>query len=80
MEQTELSKYEKLKITVTNPEKKTEGFFSKTYVTYKISTSPASFVVHRRYTDFTWLRNTLLNLCLRPRKILNFFVYVYSSK
>ena len=62
LEQTELSKYEKLKITVTNPEKKTEGFFSKTYVTYKISTSPASFVVHRRYTDFTWLRNTLLNL------------------
>ena len=62
LEQTELSKFEKLKITVSNPEKKTEGFFSKTYVTYKITTSPASFVVHRRYTDFTWLRNTLLNL------------------
>jgi len=62
LEQTELSKFDKLKITVSNPEKKTEGFFSKTYVTYKISTMPASFVVHRRYTDFTWLRNTLLNL------------------
>ena len=62
LEQTELSKYDKLKITVTKPEKKTEGFFSKTYVTYMISTMPASYVVHRRYTDFTWLRNTLLNL------------------
>lgn len=62
LEKTELSKYEKLIITVSNPEKKTEGFFSKTYVTYKISTAPASYVVHRRYTDFTWLRNTLLNL------------------
>ena len=62
LEQTELSKYDKLKITVTKPEKKTEGFFSKTYVTYMVSTMPASYVVHRRYTDFTWLRNTLLNL------------------
>ena len=62
LEQTELSKYNKLKITVTKPEKKTEGFFSKTYVTYMVSTMPASYVVHRRYTDFTWLRNTLLNL------------------
>ena len=62
LEQTELSKYNKLKITVTKPEKKTEGFFSKTYVTYMVSTMPASYVVHRRYTDFTWLHNTLLNL------------------
>ena len=62
LEQTELSKYNKLKITVTKPEKKTEGFFAKTYVTYMVSTMPASYVVHRRYTDFTWLRNTLLNL------------------
>ena len=62
LEQTELSKYNKLKITVKKKKKKTEGFFSKTYVTYMVSTMPASYVVHRRYTDFTWLRNTLLNL------------------
>ena len=60
--QTGLSKYDKLKIMVSNPEKKTEGFFAKTYVTYKISTMPASYVVYRRYEDFNWLHNILLNL------------------
>ena len=61
LEQTELSKFEKLEITVSKPEKKNEGFFSKTYVTYMVSTSPASYIVRRRYTDFAWLRSTLLN-------------------
>ena len=61
LEQTELSKFEKLEITVSKPEKKNEGFFSKTYVTYMITTSPASYIVRRRYTDFVWLRSTLLN-------------------
>ena len=61
LEQTELSKFEKLEITVSKPEKKNEGFFSKTYVTYMISTSPASYIVRRRYTDFVWLRSILLN-------------------
>lgn len=61
LEQTELSKFEKLEITVSKPEKKNEGFFSKTYVTYMVSTSPASYIVRRRYTDFVWLRSTLLN-------------------
>ncbi len=61
LEQTDLSKFEKLEITVSKPEKKNEGFFSKTYVTYMVSTSPASYIVRRRYTDFVWLRSTLLN-------------------
>jgi hypothetical protein len=61
LEQTELSKFEKLEITVSKPEKKNEGFFSKTYVTYMITTSPASYIVRRRYTDFAWLRSALLN-------------------
>ena len=61
LEQTELSKFEKLEITVSKPEKKNEGFFSKTYVTYMVATSPASYIVRRRYTDFVWLRSTLLN-------------------
>ncbi len=61
LEQTDLSKFEKLEITVSKPEKKNEGFFSKTYVTYMITTSPASYIVRRRYTDFVWLRSTLLN-------------------
>lgn len=61
LEQTELSKFDKLEITITNPEKKSDGFFSKTYVTYMITTMPASYKVRRRYADFTWFRSTLQN-------------------
>ena len=61
LEHTELSQFDKLEITVSRPEKKNEGFFSKTYVTYLVNTSPASYIVRRRYTDFVWLRTTLLN-------------------
>ena len=61
LEETELSKFEKLEITVNQPEKKSDGFFSKTYVTYMITTQPALYKVRRRFADFTWLRSTLLN-------------------
>ena len=61
IEQTDLSKYDKLEITVSQPEKKKEGFLSKTYVTYQVHTMPASYIVRRRYTDFIWLRNILVN-------------------
>ena len=61
LEQTELAKFDNLEITISKPEKKTEGFFSKTYVTYMVTTLPASYIVRRRYTDFVWLRSTLQN-------------------
>ena len=61
LEQYELNKYDKLEITVSQPEKKKEGFLSKTYVTYQVHTMPASYMVRRRYTDFIWLRNALVN-------------------
>ena len=61
LEQTELSQFDKLEIIVSKPEKKNDGFFSRTYVTYSITTLPASYIVRRRYTDFAWLRSTLLN-------------------
>ena len=59
IEKTDLSKYEEIKITISNPEKKDNGFFSKAYVTYLISVLPASFKVRRRYSDFAWLRTIL---------------------
>ena len=61
LEKTDLSKYDKLEITVSQPEKKKEGFLSKSYVTYQVHTMPASYMVRRRYTDFIWLRNVLVN-------------------
>ena len=61
LEPTEFFKHDKLEITVSNPEKKEGGFFSKSYVTYMITTMPVQYKVRRRYTDFVWLRTTLLS-------------------
>ena len=61
LEKTDLSKFDNLEITISKPEKKDGGFFSKNYVTYLVTTSPASYKVRRRYSDFVWLRSTLQN-------------------
>ena len=44
------------------PEKVEGGFFSKSYVTYLITTIPLNIKVRRRYSDFDWLRQILTNL------------------
>ena len=62
LEETELSKFENLEITVNQPEKKNGGFFSKTYVTYMVTTQPSLYKVRRKYSDFAWFHSTLLNL------------------
>ena len=49
-------------IQVGFPEKVEGGFFSKSYVTYLITTIPLNLKVRRRYSDFDWLRQMLTNL------------------
>ena len=49
-------------IQVGFPEKVEGGFFSKSYVTYLITTSPLNIKVRRRYSDFQWLRQIMNNL------------------
>ena len=51
-------------IQVGFPEKVEGGFFSKSYVTYLITTSPLNLKVRRRYSDFDWLHQMLQNLYL----------------
>jgi len=49
-------------IQVGFPEKVEGGFFSKSYVTYLVTTIPLNIKVRRRYSDFEWLRQILSNL------------------
>ena len=49
-------------IQVGFPEKIEGGFFSKSYVTYLVTTMPLNIKVRRRYSDFEWLRQILTNL------------------
>ena len=59
-EVTDIGKSKNTSIAISKPEKKEGGFLKKAYMTYLISTLPVSYKVRRRYSDFTWLRNTLI--------------------
>ena len=64
MENTPLSSVDKLTIKVSSPEKKEGGFFSKSYITYLVTTNASNFnfQVRRRYSDFVWLHQMIFDL------------------
>ena len=65
----DLSKCDNIIIIVGSPEKVEGGIFSKSYVSYLITTQPLNWNVRRRFSDFEWLRQTLINhynYCLIP--------------
>ena len=69
-EKTELSKYDEIEISVKEPKKVNNGFFSKTFINYLITTNPLDISVRRKHDDFTWLREKLsviFNLNVLPR-------------
>ena len=69
-ETNELSKYDNIEITVKEPKKVDNGFFSKTFVNFLINTNPINISVRRKHEDFTWLRerlSILFNLNILPR-------------
>ena len=61
-EQTEFSKHENIKIEIALGEKKPGTFFSKAYQTYVIEVPLLNLKVIRRYSDFEWLRQILVNI------------------
>ena len=62
METTEFREHKDIKIEIKDPKKVDTGFFSGKSVNYTIITLPFNYKVERRYTDFKWLREMLLNL------------------
>lgn len=69
-ETTELTKYDNIIITVGEPKKVDNGFFSKTFVNFLITTNPLKLAVRRKHADFVWLRERLsiiFNLNVLPR-------------
>lgn len=53
--------YQSLDISVKDPQKVEGGFFSKSYITFLVTTKPFNFSVRRRYSDFEWLRDILIS-------------------
>ena len=65
----EISNCDNIQITVGSFEKVEGGIFSKSYVSYLVTTMPFNWNVRRRFSDFEWLRQTLINhynYCLIP--------------
>ena len=65
-----LNNQDNLEITVSDPQKVDNGFFSKAYINFLISTNPLNFTVRRKHADFVWLRERLsviFNLNVLPR-------------
>lgn len=61
IEETLISKQNKIDIKVSDPQIEKGGIFSFSYSTYLIKTSPLNLEVRRRYSDFIWLYNILKN-------------------
>ena len=65
----EMSNCDNIQIKVGSFEKVEGKMFSKSYVSYLITTMPFNWNVRRRFSDFEWLRQTLVNnysYCLIP--------------
>ena len=67
-EKSDLSKYQNIKIEIFLGQKMPGSFFSKAYQTFVISIPLLNLRVERRYSDFEWFRQTLINLF--PGKII----------
>ena len=59
IEETPISKENKLEIKASEPKIEKGGFFSFSYCTYLLKTSPLNLEVRRRYSDLIWLYNIL---------------------
>ena len=65
----EITKCQNVEIKILKFEKVEGKLFSKSYVSYLVATNPLNWKVRRRYNDFEWLHQTLVNyynFCLIP--------------
>ena len=65
----EYSKYNNIQVIIDGFEKVEGGIFRKPYMIYLVRTIPFNWNVKRRFSDFQWLRQTLVsnyNYCLIP--------------
>ena len=61
-EMTEFMKYDNIHIKISDPIKTEGGFFGGSSTTYLVTTSCINSQVRRKYADFVWLRDILINI------------------
>lgn len=62
IETTEFSSHKDIVIKLSDPVKVETRFFTGKSVNYLVTTAPFNYAVHRKYSDFLWLRDTLTNI------------------
>ena len=62
IETTEFSSHKDIVIKLSDPIKVEKSFFTGKSVNYLVTTAPFNYAVHRKYSDFLWLRDTLTNI------------------
>ena len=62
IETTEFSSHKDIVIKLSDPVKLETRFFTGKSVNYLVTTAPFNYAVHRKYSDFLWLRDTLTNI------------------
>ena len=70
VESNQLPNKKNLIFTLSLPEVKEGGLFSKSYITYLVETKPLGLQVRRRFKDFIWLHDILKSLyinCIIPQ-------------
>ncbi|MCQ2819250.1 MAG: hypothetical protein MJ252_18460 [archaeon] len=50
----------KVSVELKNPKQESAGLLKNSYTLYEVLTQPFGWTVHRRYSDFDWLRKTLV--------------------
>ena len=68
-EANSLSLIDLIKVKLSSPKKIDGGIFSKSFISYEVSTEPLGYKTNKRYSDFTWLRKMLSMLysnCIIP--------------
>ena len=51
-----------IKAIISNPRKINDSLYKNSYILYDITTPKMNWYVNRRYSDFVWLRDTLVSL------------------
>ena len=71
-----LSNINSIIVKLSSPKKIDGGIFSKSFISYVVSTEPLGYKTNKRYNDFSWLRKTLsmiyVNCVLPPLCKKNF--------
>ena len=58
-EVTVISTKKLVQVKLSSPQKVDNGIFSRSFISYLVTTEPFGYKIKKRYSDFTWLRKML---------------------